>query len=340
MYTTLAKLSELAGPSGYEGAVSLLAEQLLRPLVDSVSTDALGNVFGFLSCGKPNAPTMLLDAHLDEIGLMVIGHKDGFVQIRPIGGIDPRIMIAHELRFMTEPPVMGVVGCLPPHVQDKAQMNKNIKFDDMFVDVGLSQEEAVSQIPIGTMAVFASQFVDMGQQVMGKALDDRACFLVLLKTLTLLKETSRQVDLIICASVQEEVGSRGATVAAYGQAPDCCVAVDVTHGKTIDAPKDKTYACGAGPCIAVGPSVARWMSDSMIRLAKEQNIPYQIEVCGGDNGTNGWMYQVAREGIPTAVLSLPLKYMHTPSEMFMKSDFDNTAALLAAFVANHTEVMA
>jgi endoglucanase len=147
-----------------------------------------------------------------------------------------------------------------------------------------------------------------------------------------LKGKALDVDLYILGSTQEETNSAGAVTAIYGAAPDFCVAVDVTHGTTPDAKKEDTFLLGEGPAIGLGPNCTRWMSDRFRRLTKKLEIPSQLEVMAGATGTNAWPMQISREGVATAVLSLPLRYMHTPIEVCSRSDLEDTARLLTAFV--------
>ena len=169
------------------------------------------------------------------------------------------------------------------------------------------------------------------EQMCGKALDDRSCFAVLLRTMELLADRELDVDVYVMGSTREEVSGVGATVGTWSIQPDCCVAVDVTHGRTPDGPADKTFTLGGGPAIGVGPNMTRWMTKRMLEKAQGGKIPYQQEVMSGHTGTNGWEMQISREGVATSVLSLPLKYMHTPIETLSLSDLEQTARLLAAF---------
>ena len=148
----------------------------------------------------------------------------------------------------------------------------------------------------------------------------------------LLRDRELDVDLYVLGSTQEEPHSTGAIAAAYGIAPDCCVAVDVTHGDSPDASKDKTFPLGGGPVIGLGPNCTRWMARRLERKAEELGLDVQLEVMAGSSGTNGWPMQISREGIATAVLSLPLRYMHTPIETVHRDDLDHTAQLLDAFL--------
>ena len=329
----LSALCPLPGPSGFERPVTLRAAELLRPLMNEVSIDRMGNLVGIRRCGIPGAKKVLLDAHLDEIGLIVIGAEEGFLRFRSIGGIDPRVLPDREVTILTNPPLFGVVACLPPHVQRAGDADKSVPIPDLFIDTGLTQDEVDARIPAGTPCVFRDGCFPLGRrQMCGKSMDDRACFVTLLRAAQLLKDKTLDVDLYILGSTREEVSHGGAVTAIWANAPDCCVAVDVTHGRTPDSPKDRTYELGGGPVVGVGPNMTRWMTERMLSKAQGADIPVQFEVMGGSSGTNGWDMQIAREGIATSVLSLPLKYMHSPVETLDLSDMEAVAALLAAFV--------
>lgn len=329
----LSALCPLPGPSGFERPVTLRAAELLRPLVDEISIDRMGNLIGVRRCGVPGAKRILLDAHLDEIGLIILGAEEGFLRFHTIGGVDPRMLPDHEVTILTNPPRFGVVACLPPHVQRAGDGDKSIPISDLFLDAGLSQEEAETLVPVGTPCVFRDGCFPLGQrQMCGKSMDDRACFAALLRAAELLREKKLDVDLYILGSTREEISHGGAATAVWTIAPDCCVAVDVTHGRTPDSPKDRTCELGGGPAVGVGPNMTRWMTERMLAKARTAGISVQYEVMAGSSGTNGWDMQIAREGIATAVLSLPVKYMHSPVEALDLSDMEATAALLAAFV--------
>lgn len=331
----LGRLCALAGPSGFEHQVALEAAELLRPLVDEVMVDRMGSVVGVRRCGCPGAAKLLLDAHLDEIGFLITGHEDGFLRFAPLGGVDPRMLPDRELTILTQPPILGVVACLPPHIQTREDMDKSQPIKELCIDVGLSQGQAQRLIPIGTPAVYRTGCIPLGEALLcGKALDDRACFAVLLDVAEQLRDSELDVDLYILGSTQEETHSTGAITAAYGIVPDLCVAVDVTHGDSPDASKDKTFPLGGGPVIGVGPNCTRWMSKRLERKAKELELEYQIEVMAGHSGTNGWPLQISREGVATAVLSVPLRYMHTPIETVNRNDLTESARLLASFISN------
>ena len=328
MRQALERLCTCTAPSGFEGPAAAVAAELLRPLVDEVSIDRMGNVLGVRRSKTPGAPKLLLDAHLDEIGLIVTGVEDGFLRFRSIGGVDPRMLPGRELVVLTDPPLRGLVACPAGGDEDKS-----VPLNELYVDVGLSQEEAERAVPVGTPMVYRAGCFPLGEdQMCGKSMDDRACFVTLLRAAELLRDKELDVELHILGSTREEVSGAGAVVGTWAVAPDFCVAVDVTHGKTPDGPADKTFALGGGPAIGVGPNMTRWMTERMIDKAKEHGIPYQMEIMSGHTGTNGWEMQISREGVATSVLSLPLKYMHTPVETLSLADMEGVAQLLAAFV--------
>lgn len=330
MRQALERLCTCTAPSGFEGPAAAVAAELLRPLVDEVSIDRMGNVLGVRRSKTPGAPKLLLDAHLDEIGLIVTGVEDGFLRFRSIGGVDPRMLPGRELVVLTDPPLRGLVAC--PAGGDE---NKSVPLNELYVDVGLSQEEAERAVPVGTPMVYRAGCFPLGEdQMCGKSMDDRACFVTLLRAAELLRDKELDVELHILGSTREEVSGAGAVVGTWAVAPDFCVAVDVTHGKTPDGPADKTFDLGGGPAIGVGPNMTRWMTERMIDKAREHGIPYQLEIMSGHTGTNGWEMQISREGVATSVLSLPLKYMHTPVETLSLADMEGVAQLLAAFTEN------
>ena len=329
----LSRLCALCAPSGFETPAAQAAAELLRPLTDEVYTTRLGSVVGVRRCGRENARKLLLDAHLDEIGFIVTSHEEGFLRFAPLGGVDPRMLPDREVTILTDPPIHGVVACLPPHVQTAEDMDKSLPVKDLCIDVGLSQEEAKQRVPTGTPAVYRGGCAPLGEDLLcGKALDDRAGFAVLLDVLERLQGKQLNVDLYVLGSTQEETHSVGAITAAYEIAPTMCAAVDVTHGDSPDASKHEPFKLGGGPVIGVGPNCARPLSERLKALARAGELPFQLEVMSGSSGTNAWPIQVSREGVATAVLSIPERYMHTPVEVVHRKDLEDTAKLLAAFV--------
>lgn len=329
----LERLCAIGAPSGFEGPAVEAAKALLEPLMDEVWIDRLGNLIGVRRCGKPGAKRLLLDAHLDEVGLTVTGIEQGFLHFAAIG-VDARMLPDREVTVLADPPLRGVVACLPPHVLSAEDREKAPKVEELFIDVGLSQEEAERRIPLGTPVVYRSNFLRLGErQLCSKSMDDRACFEALLRTAELLQGRELDVDLYLLGSTREEVGGMGAKVVTQAVAPDCCVAVDVTFGVTPDTSKEEAMMMGGGPAVGIGPNCARWMVRRLLGAAERESIPVQKEVMEGSSGTNGWEMQICNEGVATAVVSIPLKYMHTPVETVERADIEDTARLLAAFAA-------
>lgn len=330
----VAELCSIKAPSGFESAAAERVKEIFENVLGEARIDAMGNVIGVRRCGRENAEKLLLDAHLDEIGLIVTGIQDGFVKVSSIGGIDSRILPGSEITFLTEPELRGIVCAMPPHVLSEEDQKNTVKLQDTYIDTGISQEEAEKLIPLGTAAILEGG----GQTLLGesrfcsKALDDRACIAAIICAADKLKEEKLDFDLYLMASTQEEVGMRGAKTGVFSVDPDWCLAVDVTHANTPDSKPDKTLKGGAGPAIGVGPNMTRRFSDLMIKVAKESKIPHQIEVMGGNTGTNAWVMQVSRGGVATALVSIPIKYMHTPFETMELSDGEKTVELIVEFV--------
>ena len=333
----LVELCSLQGPAGFESEAAHRAKTLLEQYVDETWTDAMGNVIGVRRCGKEGATKLLFDAHIDEIGLIITGAEEGFLRFAALGGLDQRVMPAACIRILTEPPRFGVVCVMPPHVLKKEDTEKGIKIEDMYIDAGLSQDEAVCAVPPGTPAVIAGGAQRFGEcYICGKALDDRAGFVSILRALEMLGDLRLDVDLYVIASVQEEVGTRGAAPGAFSIDPDYCVVVDVGHAKTNDSKATEVdEVLGGGVIISVGPNINSKLADMSVRLAKEHDIKYQVDVePGGDSGTNARAIQIARGGVATAIYGIPLRYMHNTNEVASLDDIESAARLLYEFAVS------
>lgn len=326
-------LGNAYGVSGDEFAVAKIAAELLEPYVDRVEVDEFGNVSGYKSCGKPGAKTLMLDAHIDEIGFLVTGiTKEGFLRFLGMG-VDQRMLPGSTLNVMTKTKgnILGVVGAVPPHLQAPGDQSKALPIDKLYVDIGMSYEEARETVRIGDYMTFTSKAFDLlGDQVCGKSLDDRACFCCLLHALDLLQGKELDVDLIVIGTTKEEIGGHGAAYRTYVDKPDFAVAIDVCHARTDDnLPGDRVQNLGGGPVIAVGTNSVPRFARKVMELARAKQIPYQISASPAHTGTNAWGMQIIGEGIPTLVVSLPLKYMHSPVEVLKMSDVENVGKLLA-----------
>ncbi|MDR1117265.1 MAG: M20/M25/M40 family metallo-hydrolase [Oscillospiraceae bacterium] len=329
----LSELCTLCAPSGYERELGRRVAELMEPLCDGVSRDRLGNVHGVRRAKGAGAPKILMSAHMDEIGFMVTKLEEGFLRFRSIGGVDPRVLPAREVTVLCDPPLHGVISSIPPHLQTAEESKKAMEQDDLCIDIGFSREEAEKRVKVGSLAVFSERCLPLGERLFsGKALDDRACVVMLLRVLELLEGKEIDAELIIQASVQEEVGARGAQTGGYAEAPDYAIAVDVCHAETPDGQKDRTLKQGAGVPVSLGPNTNRRLANKLIELCGTHNLGYQPEVMEGKSGTDANTMQVAALGTATVIISLPLKYMHTAVEVINLDDLEAGAKLLSEFV--------
>ena len=331
----LKQLSEAQGITGHEGPVRELVRQTWQPFVDEMRVDALGNLIA-LKRGVAPEPRrkLMLAAHMDEIGLIVTGIEKGFLRIARIGGTDRRVLLGLEVIVHGKRDLPGVVATRPPHVLPEAERKKVVPWDKLFVDVGLPPQEVEQLVAVGNLISIRSELVELQNgRVAGKALDDRACVAVITLALEQLAGMRHVWDVLAVATVQEEVGLKGATTAAYGIAPDLGVALDVTFAKHPGVPEVDSFPLGEGPSIGVGPNFHPGLVERLKKVAETHEIPYQIEALPGRVGTDSWAIQVTREGVPTALVSVPLRYMHQPVEVVETQDIERAARLLAAFIA-------
>ena len=332
VFNCLVELCRIPGPAGFEEQVAEHAKSMLEKYLDDVWIDTLGNVIGVRKCGKENATKLMFDAHIDEIGFVVTGVEEGFLRFSQLGGFDARVIPATGVKVCTDPPLFGVVSVLPPHVLKKGETEKNFEIESLFIDVGLSHDEATRLVAPGTYGVADTEVRRFGKnEVFGKALDDRAGLVAILRALELLKDVKLNVDLYVMASVQEEVGLRGATTGAYAIAPDYCVIVDVDHAKTPDAKSSETaMLLGEGVIISRGPNMNRKFVELLDNLANDKKIKHQKNVIAtGSSGTNARAIQTAGCGVATAILGLPMKYMHCANEVTSLDDIESIAQLLS-----------
>lgn len=336
MKQALFDLTRCVGPSGAEVGVFETAEAILKPYVRSVTRDVLGNLIGIRNAKKRNAPCILLDAHLDEVGMLVTDHERGFLKFVAIG-VDSRILPGLRVKVCCEPPIYGVVTCLPPHVTSPDERDKAFPMEILRIDCGLNEEEAASRVPVGTRIVYATEPFCMGDKIVcGKSLDDRACFVILCRVMELLKEEELPVDVCVLGSVQEEYTAAGATVGSYNMQPQEAVVVDVSFAETPDC-REGCKPLGSGPMIGFGPVMNRKMSKKLQALAEANRIPFSKEILSSGTGTNADEIQISREGVAVCCVSLPLRYMHTPIEAVSLEDMENCAQLIAKYILSRKE---
>lgn len=327
-------LCSMQGVSGHESPIAKLLQSELEKIAHRVYIDTLGSVHAQFFCGAPDAKKILLDAHMDEIGLMVTRIcKDGMLKFCNLGGVDSRILPAARVTVHGKRDLFGVVTTLPPHITSAGDYKKVIPAEEMCIDVGLDFETVSSLISPGDVIHFESPPKELSNGcISSKSLDDRAGVVCLLLAIEQVKDKLKQIDIELQFSVQEEHNLGGARTGAYRAKADLCICVDVGHASTPDSSKDNTYELDGGVMIGIAPSLSRQISKTMIALAEQKQIPYQIEVMGGSSGTNAWAIDILHGGTPCGLLSIPLRYMHTSNEVIQWNDVQSTADLLAQFL--------
>lgn len=323
MKKLLKQLTETFAPSGYEGNVRKLVRAEVKPLADEIKVDALGNLIVRKKPTKQTKDTkkIMIAAHMDEIGL-IVSHVDnnGFVRFSSLGTVFRRYVLASRVRFLNG--VQGVIG------YDRLDnINELPTLDKVYIDVGATSRKDCP-VKIGDVAAFDRPFAEFGNRLVAKSMDDRVGVLVAIETLRALKSTPYDVYFVF--TTQEEVGARGAATSAYGIDPDIGIALDVAP--TGDTPHGlkMEMALGKGPCVKIqdvlmisDPRIVQWM----IRTAEKNKIPYQREVLLVGS-TDAQRIQLARAGVPSGCISIPVRYVHSPSEMVDYSDVQNSVKLL------------
>ncbi len=331
MNKMLARLCAPAGVSGAEEPACEAALELLREYIPDAQADSFGNVSGFIGDRSNGKPTLLLEAHIDEIGFIVTYiDENGFVRVANCGGTDNRLYAAQTVTIHGKEPVKGVIATLPPHVSSDDK--KVMKTEDVVIDTGFSAEKLKKIISLGDRITIDSEFSALGEKrVTGKALDDRSGAAAILFALSLLKSKEAAFNIAVLFASQEEVGSRGAIIGAYRAEADYALATDVSFAYTPDAPKEKCGKMGAGAMIGISPSLSKSVAKRLFSLAEELEIPCQTEVMGGGTGTDADDIAATRGGVKTGLISIPLKYMHTPVEVVETADVEAVGRLMAAF---------
>ncbi|MDY6826991.1 MAG: M20/M25/M40 family metallo-hydrolase [Bacillota bacterium] len=334
----LLELSEMAAVSGGEEAAVAAAARYLKTYVSDIKRDCFGNLLAFKpgenATGRP-ALTIALVAHADEIGAMVTKiEPGGFLRFTPIGGLDPRTLPGQPVTVHGKKKFPGVIGAAPPHLLTKKERGETTPMEKLFIDIGMDQEQAADKVKVGDIISLEQHPVALknGKMMTGKSLDNRAGIAVLIACAAGLSRLYHSVDVVFIASLQEEVGLRGAITAAYGLNPDLAVAIDVTHGDAPELEEGRFFKLGKGPVVAKGPNLHPALVDRLEKTAGKYFLPVQREPIPDHSGTDAWAFQVAREGIPTALLSIPLRYMHTAVEMINLDDLFNCVKVLGYFI--------
>ena len=336
----LEKLSNANGVTGREDDVRNLMKEYLKPYVDEVREDKLGNLIAFKK-GTKDAPTVMIAAHMDEVGLMIKNiKKKGFLQFTKIGGMDDRILLAQKVIIHTDKgALVGVVGSKPVHIQKDEERKKVIDADRLFIDVGAGDKEEAERmgVQVGDVVSFDTKFAQIGNGVvLGKAFDDRVGCTVMIETLKRLSKVDCNVYAV--GTIQEEVGLRGATIAAFQIEPDVGIALDASVAGDMPGvgEGEAPAKMGEGPVLTVAdagliahPKVLRLLIDS----AKQNKMTYQLET-GIRGATDAARIALSRDGVPSGVVSVPARYIHSPAGTVNLDDVEKAVELVVAALEN------
>lgn len=335
----LRRLSEAVAVSGDEGAVRRVIREAAAGLADEVKVDTLGNLFA-VKHGPQRAPRVLLAAHMDEIGFMIVGiDGDGLLKFEAVGSIDDRILLGKPV-WVGENRVPGVIGMKPIHLIKGGEREQVVKIDSLRIDIGAASRDGAGKVArVGDRATFATTYGDLGPTVRGKAFDDRAGCAALIEVL---RGKNYPVELICAFTVQEEVGARGARTAAFAADADAAIVVDCTPANDLPPASDEdenfkyNTRLGHGPAIYTHDGSTlhdKRLVRHLIHTAEARGIPYQVRQPGG-GGTDASAIQKSRAGVPTVSVSVPGRYIHSPASIISTGDFHNTAKLIRAALEN------
>ncbi|HKW09023.1 MAG TPA: M20/M25/M40 family metallo-hydrolase [Gemmatimonadaceae bacterium] len=332
----LKRLLDTPGPSGYEAATGRLWREEAARFTKHVSTDVAGNCMAEVN--PKGSPTIMLDGHLDEIGLIVQYIDDeGFIYISPIGGWDPQVLVGQRIRFLGRGgDVVGVVGKKPIHLMKNSDREHASKMTDLWVDIGAANRAEVEErLTIGDAGVIDSKSLDFPNgRLVSRSIDNRIGAFVILEALRRYAENPGPARVVAAATVQEEIAwhGGGALVCAHCINPQMAIVVDVTFATdhpNLEKKELGEHKMGSGPVISRGALISPVVFDLIRETARAQQIPHSVHAVGRDTSTNADAIHIAREGVATALVSLPNRYMHSPNEMISLDDVDKTAQLLA-----------
>ncbi|MHB1651999.1 MAG: M20/M25/M40 family metallo-hydrolase [Desulfitobacteriaceae bacterium] len=332
----LCGLSEASGVSGYESGLSSLIIEKFRPISDEIESDSFANIYA-LKKGSIGKCKIMLAAHMDEVGLVITEiDKRGFLRFTDIAGVDQRTLLSQEVVVHGQRDMPGIIGSMPPHLIRASEAGKALKMTELGIDVGMPVDKIQEVIQVGDTVTFKRHTYELLNNILaGKSFDDRAGVAVMAVCLEELSKVRFSHNVVAVTTVQEEVGLRGAAISAFALAPDLGVAIDVTHASSPDTKVN--IELGKGPALALGANIHPAIYHHLVKSAQSSRLPYQIDPIPGQSGTDAWAMQVSQAGIPTGLVSLPLRYMHTSVETIDLQDVLNAGKLLAHFIASLPE---
>lgn len=339
----LKSLLETPSVTGTEVQVANLVRERLADVADEIETNVMGSVHARLK-GSGAAPSVLIAAHMDEVGLMVTHISDqGFLSVSAVGGVDAAVLPGMRVDVHTQTQTLrGVVGRKPIHLIEPEERKNVTPLSQLVIDLGLSPRRVKSLVRVGDVITYGVGFEKMSKgMAVSRGFDDKAGVYTITRVMEELKKHGPAMgDYICAATVQEEIGLRGGTTSAYGVNPDVAIAVDVTHATDypgIDQSRYGKIVCGEGPVIARGPNINPVVFERLCAAAKKEGISVQFEAEPGVTGTDAGTMQVQRGGCAAGLVSIPLRYMHTPTEVLKLSDLEETVALLKRFILDLDE---
>jgi len=343
-FAFLKRIVDTPGPSGYEQAVQRVYREEVSRYADDVRTDVMGNVIAVRN--PEGRPRIMLAGHADEIGFQVrYINEDGMLYFGTIGGHDAVVAVGQRVYVHTASgPVLGVLGRKAIHLLDQDERNKMPKLTDLWIDIGAKdKKEAEALVAIGDCVTYAQELQRLqGDVCAARSFDNKMGVFVVAEALRLLSGTNLRAAVFAVSTVQEEVGLRGARTSAFGIDPLIGLATDVGHAMDFpgaDKKKEGDFQLGGGPIIARGANINPKVFDLLAQTAREMEIAYQIEASPGGTGTDANAMQIARAGMATGLISVPLRYMHTPNEVMDLNDIENAARLMAGFCERVTPEM-
>ncbi|WP_067618550.1 M42 family metallopeptidase [Alicyclobacillus acidiphilus] len=333
---TLARLLTAHGGPGDESSVRRLIQEAFAPYIDDMTVDTLGNLIAFKRGeGDGRRPRVLLSAHMDEIALMVAKIEEGgFLRIEQTGGFDPRTLVGAEVLVHTATgSLIGIVGAKPPHLTPPEERKKAAPLADLFVDLGRSEDDVRQRVRIGDRITLSREVYQLrNDRFACKSLDNRTSVAIILETLEWLSKYRHTADIYAVASVQEEVGLRGAYTVVHGVEPDIAIAIDVTFGSFPGIAADEGFRLDGGPAISYGPNLHRKVFQGLVDTAEAHGIPYQIELSQSPVGADAAAFQIVSGGFASALVGIPIRYMHTSVETGSYRDIEKCARLLAHYI--------
>jgi endoglucanase len=329
----LKSLISTSGLSGHEASIASLIEARWRALADEIHRSRLGSIHALRrGDGTAPRPRLVISAHMDAVGLMVSGFVEGFLRLTAVGSLDPRILSGQPVLVHGQQSQPGVIVSLPTILRGEDDKKAALTFDDLLVDVDLPPRRVEKLIQVGDLVSFATGPVELrGGTLCGHTLDNRASLAALTLALEALQPNSHAWDVWFTATVQEELTYAGAATSAVALHPDLAIIVDVTYAKGPGSNDWQTFPLGGGPTLGIGPEIHPFVMKRLKQVADQLAIPVTFEPMPELSDTEADAFQLARHGVPTAIVSIPVRNMHTPVEIVSLKDISSVGKLLAGF---------